>query len=51
MSASKAPHATSRVIIEAIDALRNRKARPDETRISHWIERVSRVVYEPALSL
>ncbi|KAI1289336.1 Histone acetyltransferase KAT6A [Halotydeus destructor] len=29
----------SRVIIEAIDALRTRKARPDETRICHWIER------------
>ena len=29
----------SRMIIEAIDALRARKARPDEDRISHWVHR------------
>ncbi|RWS15666.1 hypothetical protein B4U79_09179 [Dinothrombium tinctorium] len=27
------------MILEAIDALRNRKARPDETRICNWIQR------------
>lgn len=40
MSSVKLTQVTkSRCIIEAIDALRNRKARPDETRICHWIER------------
>ena len=29
----------SRMIIEAIDALRARKARPDEERISYWVHR------------
>lgn len=33
------PETRSRVIIEAIDALRARKARPDETRITHWVNR------------
>lgn len=35
------PETRSRVIIEAIDALRGRKARPDETRITHWVNRRS----------
>ena len=38
-SAVRIVHTKSRFIIEAIDALRNRKARPDESRICHWVER------------